>query len=388
VAAANNYIVINQQSGYEPLFRACAADFPTLPQAANCHWRVAWAEYMRRSAQAGEWMKAHLRQYPNSEKAPAALYFLGRLAEQSNDIGAARAYYDEVNLFYPNYYYAVLARGRLRDAAIARATASAAVNALLRGIAFPPRSRQINFSPNLTAQQRIERFRLLSAAGLDDLAENELRYGARIEDQPHVLAVELAASAIRRSFPERSIRYIKRYAPAYLYVPLDSAPADFWRLAFPLPFRDSLQEFSTKEDLDLYLVAALIRQESEFDPKAVSPARAYGLTQVLPSTGRSLSRTMGIKGFTTSMLFRPEFNLQLGTRYLRILNSQLEGRWEATLAAYNAGKSRADAWLTWYEYREPAEFVECIPFSETRNYVQIVMRNADVYRRLYGGAKP
>lgn len=332
-------------------------------------------------------MKSHLRQYPNSEKAPAALYFLGRLAEQARDPAAARAYYDEINLFYPNYYYAVRARERLRETAIARATPSAAANSFLRGISFPARSRRFDFTPNRAALQRIERSRLLTAAAMDDLAETELVFGAGADDQPQVMAMELAAKAMRHSQPEKAIRYIKRYAPGYLFVPLDSAPAEFWRLGFPMPYRESVESYSRKESLDPFLVAALIRQESEFYPKAISPARAYGLMQVLPATGRTLSRRLGIRRFTTSMLHQPEVNMQLGTHYLRLLYDQLNERWEPTLAAYNAGKGRADAWLTWYEYREPAEFVECIPFSETRNYVQIVMRNADIYRRLYGGAR-
>jgi soluble lytic murein transglycosylase len=131
------------------------------------------------------------------------------------------------------------------------------------------------------------------------------------------------------------------------------------------------------------LIAALIRQESEFNPRAVSRARAYGLTQVLPSTGRQLSRRLGIGGFRTDRLFDPSLNLRLGTHYLRSLLDMHNGRWEVTLAAYNAGKSRTDVWQSWYDYREPAEFVETIPFTETRTYVAVVLRNADVYRRLY-----
>jgi soluble lytic murein transglycosylase len=85
------------------------------------------------------------------------------------------------------------------------------------------------------------------------------------------------------------------------------------------------------------------------------------------------------------MLFKPEVNLQLGTYYLKSLFDANGGRWEMTLAAYNAGQTRVTNWLSWYDYREPAEFIETIPFTETRTYVQAVLRNADVYRRLYGG---
>ncbi|HUS08809.1 MAG TPA: lytic transglycosylase domain-containing protein, partial [Bryobacteraceae bacterium] len=181
-----------------------------------------------------------------------------------------------------------------------------------------------------------------------------------------------------------AIRYIKSLAGGYLSIPFDAAPEKFWRLAFPLPYRSAVEMNSRLRSLDPYMVAALIRQESEFNPQALSRVKAYGLTQVMPSTGRELSRKLGVRKFTAKMLFQPDINLKLGTYYLRSLLDQLGGEWETTLASYNAGKSRVLTWLNWARYEEPAEFIETIPFTETRNYVQIVLRNADVYRRLYG----
>jgi soluble lytic murein transglycosylase len=84
------------------------------------------------------------------------------------------------------------------------------------------------------------------------------------------------------------------------------------------------------------------------------------------------------------MLFTPDINLRIGTFYLRLLLDELQGQWEETLASYNAGKGRVTEWLALAQFSEPAEFVESIPIAETRNYVQTVLRNADVYRRLYG----
>jgi soluble lytic murein transglycosylase len=165
---------------------------------------------------------------------------------------------------------------------------------------------------------------------------------------------------------------------------LEAAPQGFWRLAFPLPYRTDLERYARERSLDPYMVAAVVRQESAFNPKAVSPSKAYGLTQILPSTGRDLSRRLKVRAFNTLMLFQPALNLQLGTYYLRWLVDSLDGNWEAALASYNAGKTRAVAWMSWADFREPAEFIETIPFNETRNYVQIVLRNADMYRRLYG----
>jgi soluble lytic murein transglycosylase len=117
----------------------------------------------------------------------------------------------------------------------------------------------------------------------------------------------------------------------------------------------------------------------------VSRERAVGLTQLLPSTGSEVSRKLGLP-FARAHLYQPEANLRLGARHLRDMIDSLQGDTVAALAAYNAGKSRPDAWLNWAEFREPAEFIETIPFTETRDYVQAVLRNADMYRRLYAGS--
>ncbi|SRR5579883_348574 len=381
VSDANSHLIENELDAYEPLYRSCYESFPHDPQAAACHWKVVWGHYLRRRPDAADLMRAHLRMFPSSEDSAGALYFLGRISEGAGDPGAARAYYEEIVREYPNYYYTVLARERLTHAT---AAPSPSVNEFLRGIAFPTRSRTLNFEPNATTRLRIERSRMLVTAGLEDMAEGELRFAAQTEEQPHVISIELAALASRRTGPDQAMRFIKKYASGYLYLPLESAPADFWKLAFPMPYRAELEKFCKQNGLDPFLMAALIRQESEFNPKAVSVANARGLTQIEPATGRELSRKLKIAPYSTPRLFQPAVNLQMGTFYLKSLADKLNGHYEAALAAYNAGLSRAHAWLSWGEFREPAEFVETVPFSQTRGYIQTVLRNADVYRRLYG----
>jgi soluble lytic murein transglycosylase len=178
------------------------------------------------------------------------------------------------------------------------------------------------------------------------------------------------------------MRLIKRIFPEYLSLKWEDAPRRFWQLAFPFPYRSLIERHSRRRGLDPFLVAGLIRQESEFNPRAVSPAKAYGLMQVMPSTGRRLARTLRLR-YRASLLFQPDYNLRLGTYYLRKLLDEYGGRVEPALAAFNAGNSRVDVWLEWYKYREPEEFLETIPLTETRGYVQSVLRNAEVYRRLY-----
>ena len=382
ISDATLHLVDNEFDAYAPLYQACYEFFPNDPQAPTCHWRVTWGHYLRRRADAAEMLRADLKMFPGSENAPAALYFLGRLAEDAHDSGAARAWYEEIVREYPNYYYTILAKQRV--AKVARSPLSPAVNDFLRTVKFPTRSRTLNFEPNATSKLRIERARLLATAGMEDWAEVELRFAAQNEDQPHVMAIELASISNRKTGPDQAINYIKRYAPGYLFMPVDSAPMQFWKLAFPIPYRDSLDRFSKQNGLDPFMVAALIRQESLFNPKAVSPANARGLTQIEPTTGRELSRRLKLRSYSTAALFQPAVNLQLGTFYLKSIVDGLGGRWEIALAAYNAGLSRAHAWMTWGDFREPAEFIETVPFSETRTYIQTVLRNAELYRRLYG----
>jgi soluble lytic murein transglycosylase len=324
-----------------------------------------------------------LTRFGGSDQTSSALYYLGRIAESKSDWPSARAYYDTVSKAYPNYYYAILARERLETGSLATTVASPATTQFLTAVSIANR-RAESFDPTPLTRQRIERARLLDTAGLDDLAESELRFGAKVDGQPQVIAIELADLANQRDAPDQAIRYIKHYAPGYLSLSLDAAPEKFWHLAFPLPYRKSLEEYCKAQMLDPYLMAALIRQESEFNPKAVSRANARGLAQVMPGTGRQLSRKLGMPGFRTAMLFTPDTNLKLSTYYLKQLSDQLDGKWEAALASYNAGKSHVTTWMAAANYREPAEFVESIPFNETRQYVQSVLRNAEVYRRLYG----
>jgi soluble lytic murein transglycosylase len=105
--------------------------------------------------------------------------------------------------------------------------------------------------------------------------------------------------------------------------------------------------------------------------------------QVRPGTGREVARRAGVPRVTTRLLTQPAVNLKLGSTILRGMLDSHGGRIEETLAAYNAGPSRAADWRTWASFREPAEFIETIPFTETRDYVQAVLRNAEMYRRLY-----
>ncbi len=384
ISAANQHLVEDRTAEYEPLYRACADNFGDDARAAWCHWRATWIAWRESRPDRGALLRDHVRRFPSAESVATAMYFLGRLAESERDFPAARAWYERIAARHAQYYYATLARERLKEPAVARAQAAEAVRSFLGSVAFPRATAPSTFVPDAATKLRLERARLLRAASREDWADNELRFAARTDAMPHVAGLALAQSAIARGEHRRALLGLRQAGLDYLSWPMESAPEAFWRAAFPLPYREAVETQAAANELDAFLVAGLIRQESAFDPRAISTAKAMGLMQIRPLTGRELSRKVGLRGFTTPMLYRPEVSVRLGAYHLRGLVEEF-GKVEVALAGYNAGRSRALKWRPWIEHREPAEFIETIPFIETHGYVQAVLRNAAMYRRLYGG---
>ena len=379
VSAANRYLVTNRTAELATFDKAVYENFPTEPAAAQCHWRLVFQAYLENKKNAQALVREHLEKYPAHATANAALYFLGRGAEGEQDYGVAAAFYTRLAKTFPNSYYAMLARERLNSAELKPATPSGKVVDFLATLNLPE-AKPIAADATAATQERIERSRLLRTAGLPDLADSELRFGARTDSQPALISIEMAGAA---DTPSQGLRDMKSLNSDYLNLPLASAPEKFWKLLFPIPYREPLTASAQAVGLDPFLIAGLIRQESAFNPEALSPKNAYGLTQVEPVTGREYARKAGVTRFTNRILFDPSVNLKIGTAIFRSMLDRNNGSLELTLAAYNAGPSRAAQWQRWNTYREPAEFVEAIPFTETREYVQGVLRNADIYRRLY-----
>jgi len=163
-------------------------------------------------------------------------------------------------------------------------------------------------------------------------------------------------------------------------------PLIVWRTLYPLPYEPALRREAAKNGFDPMLAAGLIRQESIFQADAVSHKNAVGLMQVLPQTGKLMARNLRVK-YTKNSLFEPDFNLKVGMVYVAGLLRDL-GAPEYALAAFNAGEDRIALWRSERSYDEIPELVESIPFTETRDYVQIVLRNAEVYRMIYGSTSP
>ena len=380
MSTGNMYLLKKDYDRAVDYYRELQERFPNGSKASYAHWKYAWLTY--RQGRNEEAKKAFARQvelYPASAEVPNAMYWRGRLAEDEHEYALARAYYQKLSERYKNYYYGVLARKRL---ALMPTTTPANV-AALQQISYPkPYEADALRTTPPDDDLHYSRAKLLENAGALDLAVRELQNGT--PDGPSWEMLEVARMYTAAGEYFRAMQALKHCVSGYFAMDINQLPTEYWHGLFPRPYWDSLRRYSEENGLDPYLVSSLIRQESEFNPSAVSHANALGLMQLLPSTGKGEARQLGLKGYNQDSLFDPNVNIQLGTRYFRKMVDHFNGQVEYALAAYNAGDSRVEEWRSSGSYRDIDEFVESIPFTETREYVQAIVRNAEVYKRVYG----
>lgn len=219
-----------------------------------------------------------------------------------------------------------------------------------------------------------------------ELAKAELEYARRQWGPSPQLDATLAFALNRMGDYRGGSVLMKRTYPQYMAAGGELLPVDVRRIIFPLAYWDLIREYSKARGLDPYLVSALIGQESAFDAGVKSRADAYGLMQILPSTGRRLARSEGIKRFRTSMLVDPRTNVRLGTRYFAGLIDRF-GDVHLALAGYNAGESRVVRWTSEKPSLPDDEFIDDIPFPETQTYVKKIVGTTHDYRQLYGNGQ-
>lgn len=380
LAAGNVYLLRNDYDRAIDFYRELHERFPQGRLAPYANWKVAWLSLRQnRVAEAAKGFEQQIALYPTSAQVPAAIYWRARLAEeQEHDSARAHSYYAKLADRFRNYYYADLARERLsgiRNAGLD--------DPLLAKI--PPLELKTSYADVTPPADslRLQKAHLLQNAGLTDFAVRELRAAAAAGESSWANA-EIARLYQDNGQYHRALQYLKAVVPSYFALDIAALPRTYWEDLFPRPYWGDLKRYAGENGLDPFLVASLIRQESEFNPAAISGANAWGLMQVLPSTGKKLARSLHVRSFSNQSLLSPNINMQLGTRYFRELIDHFNGRVEYALAAYNAGSDRVDAWLAGGNFRDTQEFVESIPFTETREYVQSILRNATVYRKLYG----
>ena len=380
LSVGNYYYLLDDRASYTKWFQRLADAFPQGKHAAYAHWKVCWRAWLDDSPRRDELLNEHIQRYGGASTGAGAIYWLGRLHEDRGRRAEAAGHFSAVMVGFPHYYYAFLAEQRLRR--MGRVTADPQTER--RILAGLPKVRSLATQPLAATQDLLGRAGDLDQLGFDDDARTEYSRVDYREPDGHFAGLHLGRMHEGRDEHHLALRAMKRYVFGYLRMPYDSLDIEYWRLLFPIGWEDRLRARSERHRLDPYLVAALIRQESEFHPGARSRAGALGLMQIMPGTGRGLFRRLGISGFANRKLTVPDTSLRLGTFHLKEVLAQFGGELEKTLAGYNAGERRIGQWMALGPFEDNEEFAETIPFSETRGYVQSVLRNRAMYERIYG----
>jgi soluble lytic murein transglycosylase len=381
-SSGNMYLLSRDYPKAVDYYSYLAAHFPQNKNAAAAHWRAGWLSYRQgQFADAARIFDEQIHLYPTAIETVAALYWRARLYEdQDHKPAAAASNYRAIVRAYQHFFYAQMARQRLSSLGALQPGAEPDIDSIKAPVvpvldeSFPEDS------------EHLAKARLLANAGLNEYIPREI---AADPDSGSWSA--LAEAQIYASFGEtfRAMRSLKRALPYAASASINSIPLVYWRILFPEPYWETIRTESAKNNLDPYLVASLIRQESEFNPAAVSYANAWGLMQLLPSVGKAMAREEGMTHFETFQLLDPDTNIRLGTRYLRHMLDRFGGVQEYALAAYNAGDNRVTDWEAAGPYHGMDEFVESIPFTQTREYVEAILRNIETYRAIdvVAGAK-
>ncbi len=350
--------------------------FPQHGLADDALWKEGWLSYLERNyEEASIVFQKLLNEYPNSEYIDTVSYWSGRIAEKAGNRDEAVAKYSNIVNNFPMSYYSVLGRGRLfaisPETPLSRHTKAVSY--------LPPYRHQ---TPDKYLSFHLSKGKLLLDLGFNKDASVEFTLAeARCSDTGTLL--EIAGLQTKAGDYFRPQRVMLNSFQEYLREDKGQLNADIWAFAFPLGFSDYVKMNADKNSLNPYLIHAIIREESTYRPEVVSRAGAIGLMQMMPATGSILSREQGFKGFTSQTLYRADVNITMGSLYLKKLIEDHKGSLPLAIASYNAGPNAVATWISRYGTDEMDEFIEKIPYSETRNYVKKVLRSYNVYEKLY-----
>ena len=344
------------------VYRQVVANHPTREAAAASLWRLGWLAYGKRDAHGAQkaWTRLAELGTAGGYRHPA-LYWAARGREQAGDAGAPELY-SQILAEAPRSYYGMLAAGRLGRAREGGVAAP---------IALPPEPRAaLADDPGFARVELLRRINLVedAAQDLEEIVQGALTDPVRLYG--------LAGTYVAVERYHLALRIMRRHFQTFAATGDPTLPRAFWEMFYPYAWRDEVRDAAQRTGLDQYLVAAVVREESSYYPRALSRAGARGLMQLMPATARLMATAVDLDD--------PGVNIELGTRFLAGLLREFPDA-RLAVAAYNAGPNRVRQWWAARRSDDVEAFVEQIPFDETRLYVKKVVFSWDEYRRIYGG---
>lgn len=369
--------------------RSALGSFPNAVDVAQAQFELAWVEHDNKNfPNSAQMLVEHLARYVDKDNTNRgrAGYWAARDSERAGKTVEACALYEAAMYRYGANWYGYLAGQRIANLK--------ALNKCGGAQSFQPDSligkAVANMKTVIVAretstakeQENFGKAEQLSAVGLFDWAIDELTEAARTASNSPKVNLAVAKLYRLRGDNVNALLALAKSYPDYSQMFPEEMSREEWDIFYPLNYWDQIKPWAQSRNLDPYQVAGLIRQESVFNPRAKSGANAYGLMQLLIPTARIVARKYGTEtAITGESLFQPALNIELGTGYMRDQFDKF-GKIEFVAVAYNAGPGRVPQWQSSLPY-EMDEFVEAIPFKETKGYVQGVIRNSAQYRRLY-----
>jgi soluble lytic murein transglycosylase len=370
--------------------RALISGFPENEKAAEASYDLAWLAYRTHDySNAAQLFTEHLATFrtPTTKWVGEAAFWGARAWENVGNKARALLFYDLARQRYPYGYHGHVAGNRARD--LQRRTPN--LKAEEPPVGSPVAAARINAlsvkplaeTSDQRAEPRIARASDFKAIRLFDLAIRELTAAQTVFPDSPMVNLRLAQVYFARGDNYQATLILRKGYPDIYSYKDEEIPREAWEVMFPLAHWETIKQQASAQNIDPFIIAGLIRQESVFNAKAISRANARGLMQVLPSTGRLIAKSSGLGAVGPADLYTPSVNISLGTAYFAQQYRNF-GRVEFAAAAYNAGPGRVVQWKAARPGDPIEEWVENIPFKETRGYVMGVLRYAANYRRFYG----
>jgi soluble lytic murein transglycosylase len=393
LSAAGNFYY--RQLNWQEATRAYQRLFELFPQNEHARedgWRLAWCYYLLHDLRTPDAIRDYLMRFPDSPRAPAALYWLGRTKEEQGNPSEARALYALVGKRFAHSYYTRQAALRLAAlpmeqgspqgaSASPSGSLAATLAPMLSSPALPQALACLSSAPSDAARPAM----ILQVLGLQSLEEEYLKTAIAERAAPTELRLLLTRMDAAQKNVSGALLDAIRVAPAYSQIDFSELPKEVWDFLYPQSYWRLIQRQARANRLDPYMVIGLIRQESAFNPRALSTANARGLMQVLPETAAHSHRASRMRS-AGRRLYDPVYNVRVGCAYLKEMMKTFDNRPELALAAYHAGDFRVKDWLGKTSFQDSVTFLESIPIQATRSYVELVLRDAEIYRQLLTGS--